>query len=135
MIASLNRTSSVVFSSEAEETVRLFLQKKIALPSPRDFLRLLAARRGSRPVEDHALVAAGWVAAGGDLQEMVSAARSARSYSAQHPEDTDAKSVGEVLTWYRHEVAEKRDENGFAGVAAAAEKRAAQLKAEARRRF
>lgn len=127
----------VRFSAEAEQTVRLFMSKKSPLPGPREFLKMLASRRETRPVEDHALVAAGWVAAGGDLNEMVEAAKSARSYSAKHPEDVEAKGVGDVLSWYKREVADKRDINGFAKVAEAAEKRAAQIKAELKtgRRF
>lgn len=136
MIAtSLNH--SVQFSQEAEQTVRLFLSKKVPLPSPRDFLKMLANRRQSRPVEDHALVTAGWVAAGGNLGEMVEVAKRARSYAAQHPDDVEAREVGEVLAWYKSEVVQKREENGFGRVAEAAERRAAELKAavKSRRRF
>lgn len=136
--ASLNATvPGVRFSAEAEQTVRLFVSKKVPLPAPRDFLRMLASRKETRPVEDHALVAAGWVAAGGDLHQMVEVAKSARSYAAKHQDDTEAKQIGEVLTWYKREVADKRDTNGFAHVAEAAERRAAELKSElnGKRRF
>lgn len=114
----MTTATQVIFSPEAQQTVRMFLDKTLPVPSAQDFLRALSARRTSRAFADHSLVMEGWTRAGGSSTALMALARDTRVRAKGNPQDTEAQEISKLLDNYREATVGGREKSQVIAAAA-----------------